>query len=443
MRSRERNREPLLWLIWVGVGLALLWGALVIQAGGSIALAAATLAGALLKGVTMLAPSVLSGWFLLALFAAPGLLRLAGRLLPRASSLEVGQVKLHFAPLDLAELALGGPPRIPPGEEFWTIPGLEMAGSDGPILEEPPADPGYQYGMAQLPLLFRDLSAENMSAKGQALIDLEQGWVGEYAPELAASILHLRTYARRNMARLTGYLSITLLFRHLMLFFHGRQQHAAQLVQDLELLEPHHREGFLRRPAMLWVLLALCQRGEWADAQRLCNWLPAGETEERAALAYLRLLQGKPAEAAVLAELALADTPPLTSFTALLALTQGRALLALERPLEALAPTRWVLTAPLLGDGGLAEPLRTAARQVIARAATLLGWPEPLYALYQSDAQAGQDPVVLHALALLAARAGQREQARQFIRRAEALLPAGKSELSRAIKETAGWLGRF
>jgi tetratricopeptide (TPR) repeat protein len=341
----------------------------------------------------------------------------------------------------LADLAFSAAMVQPPLEEMMAIPRREMVGTDGPILETPPQHEAYQACMARLPGLFRNLSAENMAAKGQELIQLEESWPGEYLPELIASVTCLRTHARRNRVRLSGYLSITLLFRHLFLFFHGLHEHAAHLVQDLDLLEERDREGFLRRPVLIWVLLALCRLKRWEEAEQLRRMLPGG-LEQQAVAAYTLLARGQAAQAAAMAEAALADAPPLSAFSALLAVVQGRALLDLGRPLEALKPARWVLVGPLTDPVGLAGPLRTNARQVLARAASALNWPEPLYHLYEQDADSRQDPLVVQALAVLTGRAGQREQARCFIRQASALVRGDHSGLSKAIAETARWLER-
>lgn len=426
------------WLPWAGLFACLIvvLGAVLIQAEGSVQLTSKALSTSLLRGLSMLAPTVLNGWFLLLIAVTPLALRLLREVLPRAQRVEVGQIKVQFSPSDLADLAFAAPADMRV-EQLVAIPRQEMAGTAGPIADQPPTDPAYHTCMARLPGLFRDLRAENMAAKAQELMRLEDAWEGEYAPELKASVTYLRTFARRNRVQLKGYLSITLIFRHLMLFFHGRHEHAAQLVQDLDLLDERDRDGFLQRPAMLWVLLALCSHRAWEETDRLRLLLPAGGLEQQAVAAYTLLARGQVGRAAALAESALADTPPHSPCTALLEVTQGRALLELGRPLEALSATRPMLHQPLPDDGNLAGPLRSWARQVIARAAAALDWPDPLYSLYEHDPEARRDPLVLHALAVLTGRAGQREQARHFLRQAEALIAPDNSGLHRAISETA------
>lgn len=427
------------WVVWISLSLTLLWGAVLVKSNGSVPVAIQSLAISLLKGLSMLAPSLMSGWFLLALAVTPAALRLLREILPRTQRLEVGQFKVQLSPTDLAELAFAGEIHLPLAETM-AIPHREMAGSEGPLQEEPPRDEAYQRCMAELPRLFRDLNAANMTAKGEALAQLEEGWQGEYVPELVASVTYLRSYARQNEVQLSGYLSITLLFRHLMLFFHGQQEHAAHLVQDLDLLDPEDRTGFLRRPLMLWVLLALCRQRRWDEVDQLGQWLPAGSWAQQAVRAYGSLARGDAAQAAAIAGAALSGSPPVSSFTTLLAITGAHALLSGGRPLEAIGPARWVLANPAPDDPGLAGPLRTSARQVLARAATQLNWVDPVYQLHEQHPDSRQDPLVLHALAILTGRAGQRVQARHLIRRAAALVDPANGELSRAIEETARWL---
>ncbi len=441
MTHRRTIRSGAL-LCWIGLALVLLWGAVLIESGGSVVQAVHVLSRALVRGTSRLAESVLSGWFILALVSAPVILSLLRDLLPRTRRLEVGHLRLEFAAPDLADLALlEGPPAVPL-EEWTPIPRHEMAGTDGPIQQEPPLDHAYQDCMARLPGLFRDLSAENQHAKGEALRLLESGWPGEYLPELIASVTHLRACARRNRVVLEGYLSITLLFRHLMLFFQGRQEHAVLLVQDLDLLAEHDRMGFLRRPAMLWVLLSLSRQKAWPQIETLRRLLVPGSPEHAAVAAHEELARGCPEAAISVASVALADEPPINAVTALLLVTLGRALLEVGRPLEAIGPARRVLDTPLANDAGLAVPLRTGARQVLVRAAVLLEWPAPIYSLYGVDPEGQRDPVLLHALSLLTNRAGQRSQAEQFIRQARALVPTGCKELDHAIHATARWIER-
>lgn len=439
--AEDRPRAAARWILGSSVALALVWGAVLIKAEGSIPQAVQSLSTSLLRGLSTLAPSVLSGWFILALAVTPTALRLVRQILPRARSLELGQFRVHLTPTDLADLAFATDLSLPL-VDILAMPHREMAGADGPLQDEPPHDDAYRTCMAQLPVLFRDLSPENVSARGQDLARLEEGWSGEFTPELAASVAYLRRYARQNQVQLSGYLSITLLFRHLMLFFHGRQEHAAQLVQDLDLLDPEDRLGFLRRPVMLWILLALCRQRLWDEVEGLQRWLRVGSLERQAVHAYSLLARGRAGEAAALAEAGLIGTPSSSSFAALLAMTQGRALLELGRPLEALPPARWLLANTPTDDPGLAAPLRASARQVVARAAAALNWAEPLYALYEQVPESRHDPLVLQALAVLTGRAGQREQARQFIRQAEGLVRPESGPLARAVAETAQWLDR-
>jgi len=442
MRGRTRPVPwPLVILAWGGSALAVIWGAVLVRAEGSLTRALQLLSDGLLYGVSLLAQSVLSGWFLLAVAITPVALRLVRDLLPRARRVEVGQIRLELLQPDLADLAFRIGPPAQPLEEWAAIPKQEVLGSDGPILDEPPSSEAYQACMAALPVLFQDLSGENQSAKAEALIQLESGWAGEFLPELAASVSYLRVHARRNRVVLEGYLSITLLFRHLMLFFYGRHEHAAHLAQDLDLLSLRDRMGFLRRPVMLWVLLALCRQKRWAEIETLLRHMEPYSLEHAAVRAHGELARGHTGESIAAATAALHDQPGTSPFHALLLVTLGRALLEEGRPLEAIEPVRRLLETSLPDDSGLATPLRAVARQVLARSATLLNWHEPLYALYGADPEARQDPFLLHALAVLTGRAGQVQQARHLIRQAEALVPAGGEILARAIREAAQWLG--
>lgn len=433
------------WLLAAAGLLCLLWLALLIEWGWSPPHALAALARSTLWGAERLATSVLSGWFLLLLILLPLLLPLARQLLPRTRSLEVGGLKLQFDPLDLATLAFE-PGRPPPSlAESLAIPAHEMTGSDGPILDQPPDHPAYRHCIAELPGLFCDLSTENMHAKGEALRALEEGWRGEYLPELSLSVAVLRAWARRHQVRLEGYLSITLLFRHLMLFYHGVGEHAALLVEDLDLLTETDRQGFLRRPALFWVALSLTQQRRWAVMEQLQRSLPP-QSPERTAVACLALLaQGDASQAAALAANAgpHGRDLPLSPAQGLLLALQSQALLADERPLEAVAPAQQLLDSPLADDGGLRGPLCTVARRCIARAALLLNWPQPLYQRVLSDEEHGGDPAVLQSLAVLVGRAGQVKQGLRFVRQAQALLgPEHGPHLTRAVGETLQWLER-
>lgn len=405
------------------------------------------LARGLLAILHELAPLLSSPWTLVVgiilIFLGPVVPDLRTVLTGRLRSVSVGTVRLELGPETGAVALVISQPSAAEGLAEMTPYG-ELAGSEGPVLEQPAVpDPTYAICLSALPSLFAELSDVNQGALAQRLRELEHSWRGEYAEELGLSARYLGYYAARNQVLLHDYLAKTLIFRHLMLLYHGRSDAARDLVRDLQWIEAEQRRRFLTHESSIRVAVGLTQQRDWESAAELALWPEREGLEiQRAALTgYLSIVRGKGESADRESAVQVGDND-WGPHAALAMVVQAEAALVTRRPMDAVAPARRVLSSPLPRDRGVGRGLRIAAARTLARACLHLGMGESLYELYASP-ETSTDPDVLNTLAVHAARQGHHEQACLLLRQAAAGLgPQSPAGLSSTIQENLRYIER-